>query len=65
MMFVFFAMIGLELMAEEIEEPFGLDCNDLATGDMAHNIKNNVFEILEVDEKFREPVKRELYEKVH
>ena len=64
-MFVFFAMIGLELMAEEIEEPFGLDCNDLATGDIAHNIKNNVFEILEVDEKFREPVKRELYEKVH
>ena len=60
----FFAMIGLELMAEEIEEPFGLDCNDLPTGDIAHNIKNNVFEILEIDDRHREPVKRELYEKV-
>jgi putative membrane protein len=64
-MFIFFAMIGLELMAEEIEEPFGMDCNDLATGDMAHNIKNNVFEILEADERHREPIKRELYEKIH
>ncbi|HLP11074.1 MAG TPA: bestrophin family protein [Flavobacteriales bacterium] len=46
--FVFFAFIGLELMAEEIEDPFGLDCNDLPTGDIAHTIKNNVFEILDV-----------------
>lgn len=45
--FVFFAFIGLELMAEEIEDPFGLDCNDLPTGDIAHTIKKNVFEILE------------------
>ena len=45
--FVFFAFIGLELMAEEVEDPFGLDCNDLPTGDIAHTIKNNVFEILE------------------
>jgi putative membrane protein len=46
--FVFFAFIGLELMAEEIEDPFGLDCNDLPIADIAHTIKGNVFEILEV-----------------
>jgi putative membrane protein len=63
-MFIFFAFIGIELMAEEIEDPFGLDCNDLPTGDIAHNIKNNVFEILEVERVQPTPVKREEYEKV-
>lgn len=63
-MLVFFAFIGLELMAEEIEEPFGLDCNDLPTGSIAHTIKNNVYEILEG----RQPasvVSNELYVKLH
>lgn len=46
-MMIFFAFIGVQLMAEEIEDPFGLDCNDLPTGDIAHTIKNNVFELLE------------------
>jgi putative membrane protein len=45
-MFIFFAMVGIELMAQEIEDPFGLDCNDLPTGDIALTIKKNVFEIL-------------------
>jgi ion channel-forming bestrophin family protein len=61
--FVFFAFIGLELMAEEIEDPFGLDCNDLPTGDIAHTIRNNVFEILEVRECVKEEP-QELYSKV-
>ncbi|RYZ48874.1 MAG: hypothetical protein EOP49_17560 [Sphingobacteriales bacterium] len=52
--FIFFAFIGLELMAEEIEDPFGLDCNDLPTGDIAHTIRNNVFELLEVHECTKE-----------
>ncbi|MEL6969072.1 MAG: bestrophin family ion channel [Bacteroidota bacterium] len=62
-MFLFFALLGVELLGEEIEDPFGLDCNDLPTGDIAHTIKKNVFEILEN----RKPVdmhERELYEKV-
>lgn len=63
-MFIFFAFIGIELMAEEIEDPFGLDCNDLPTGDIAYTIKNNVFEILEVEKVHHEPIKREEYEKV-
>lgn len=61
-MFVFFAFIGIELMAEEIEDPFGLDCNDLPTGTIAHTIKENVFEILE--SKKGEVKKSELYEKM-
>lgn len=63
-MFVFFAFLGIELMAEEIESPFGLDCNDLPTGDIAKNIKNNVYELLEVRDPEMVTAGRELYEKV-
>ena len=62
-MFVFFALLGIELMGEEIEDPFGLDCNDLPTGDIAHTIKNNVFEILE-DRSPAVEERKELYSKV-
>lgn len=62
-MFIFFTMLGVELMAEEIEDPFGLDCNDLPTGDIALTIKKNVFEILE-QEIVVEPATQELYTKV-
>ncbi|MCO6476794.1 MAG: bestrophin family protein [Phaeodactylibacter sp.] len=61
-MFIFFALLGVELLGEEIEDPFGLDCNDLPTGDIAHTIKGNVFEILE--SRTGAAVERELYEKV-
>lgn len=61
--FIFFAFIGLELMAEEIEDPFGLDCNDLPIGDIAHTIKTNVCEILEVRTAHKEAPK-EIYSKV-
>lgn len=50
-MLVFFAFLGLEMMATEIEEPFGLDCNDLPTGNIAQTISANVFEILEANHK--------------
>jgi len=63
-MFIFFAFVGVELMAEEIEDPFGLDCNDLPTGDIAHNIKNNVFEILDDKSSLTKAVERKVYEKV-
>jgi putative membrane protein len=62
-MIIFFALVGIELMGEEIEDPFGLDCNDLPTGDIAHTIKRNVFEILE-DRMTDAPREAELYEKV-
>lgn len=62
--FVFFAFIGLELMAEEVEDPFGLDCNDLPTGDIAHTIKTNVCEILEQRKAALNEPEKELYTKV-
>ncbi|MCI5080381.1 MAG: hypothetical protein MRY78_01745 [Saprospiraceae bacterium] len=61
-MFIFFALLGIELMGEEIEDPFGLDCNDLPTGDIAHTIKTNVFEILQ--DRKGSSREYELYEKV-
>jgi len=61
-MLVFFAFIGVEMMASEIEDPFGLDCNDLPTGTIAHTIKENVFEILEARKGHTEEAK--LYEKI-
>lgn len=63
-MFVFFSLLGIELMGQEIEDPFGLDCNDLPTGDIAHTIKTNVFEILEAKSGIGKIPTPELYEKV-
>lgn len=62
--FLFFAFYGLELMAEEIEDPFGLDCNDLPTGDISHTIKTNVFELLEVRKYDEKEAPKEMYSKV-
>lgn len=64
--FIFFTFIGVEMMAAEIEEPFGLDCNDLPTGDIAKTIKNNVFEILGVEppKPATQPTTADLYTKV-
>src|SRR5262245_39805330 len=45
-MLVVFALLGLELMAEEIEDPFGLDCNDLPTGTIAAMVRADVAELL-------------------
>ncbi|MHC5544527.1 bestrophin family protein, partial [Singulisphaera rosea] len=48
-MLIVFALLGLELMAEEIEDPFGTDCNDLPTGSIAAMIRSNVATLLEVE----------------
>jgi ion channel-forming bestrophin family protein len=55
--------IKLYVMAQEIEEPFGLDCNDLPTGDIAMTIKKNVFEILE-NEIPKQATPTKLYSKI-
>lgn len=44
--FIFYVLASLELIAEEIEEPFGYDDNDLPTKKIAENIKKHVEEIL-------------------
>ncbi len=44
--FIFYVLASLEVIAEEIEDPFGGDQNDLPTEKIAANIKKNVEEIL-------------------
>jgi len=43
--FIFYVLASLELIAEEIEDPFGNDDNDLPTKKIAENIKNHIEEI--------------------
>jgi ion channel-forming bestrophin family protein len=45
-MFTFFATMGLELLATEIEEPFGTDRNDLPLDDLADRIARDTRAIL-------------------
>ncbi|MBN8668139.1 MAG: bestrophin family ion channel [Chitinophagaceae bacterium] len=44
--FIFYVLSSLELIAEEIEDPFGKDANDLPTEKIAANIKVHTGEIL-------------------
>lgn len=44
--FIFYVLASLELIAEEIEDPFGNDANDLPTEKIASNIKKHVTEII-------------------
>lgn len=44
--FIFYVLVSMEILAEEIEDPFGLDDNDLPTDDLAVKIRNNVKEVL-------------------
>ncbi len=45
-MFIFYVLASLELIAEEIEDPFGTDTNDLPMARLGTMIKKNVDEIL-------------------
>jgi len=47
--FVLYVLASLELLAEEIEDPFGSDSNDLPTLEMSHTIKTNLKAIYELD----------------
>lgn len=44
--FMFYVLGSLEILAEEVENPFGTDANDLPTDDIAESIGRNVWEIL-------------------
>lgn len=44
--FIFYVLASLELIAEEIEDPFGADANDLPMEKIQKNIKKHVAEIL-------------------
>lgn len=42
---ILYVLGSIELIGEEIEEPFGTDANDLPTDDLAQTIKSNIQEI--------------------
>jgi putative membrane protein len=44
--FIFYVLASLELIAEEIEEPFGADENDLPLSKMAHSIQVHIHELI-------------------
>lgn len=44
--FIFYVLASLELIAEEIEDPFGVDANDLPTQKIAENIKKHIEELI-------------------
>jgi putative membrane protein len=44
--FVFYVLVSIEVLAEEIEDPFGKDDNDLPTDDLCKKIKANVEDLL-------------------
>lgn len=43
--FIFYVLASLELIAEEIEDPFGGDANDIPTARLARNIHKHVDEV--------------------
>ena len=45
-MFIFYVLASLEVIAEEIEDPFGMDTNDLPMERLSVTIANNVEDIL-------------------
>ncbi|MCH2229376.1 MAG: hypothetical protein MK105_03440 [Crocinitomicaceae bacterium] len=44
--FIFYVLVSMEILAEEIEDPFGKDANDLPTGELSIKIRDNVREIM-------------------
>ncbi len=45
-MFMFYVLVSMEVLAEEIEDPFGMDDNDLPTDSLCKRIEANVHEVL-------------------
>ena len=43
---VSYILLSVELIAEEIEDPFGRDINDLPTDELSVKIRENVREII-------------------
>ena len=67
-MAAFFAMAAMDVLAAELENPFGIDCNDLPTRAIAEMIRRQTHEILDVERHGHadiEPTAPALYTKVH
>ena len=48
-MLAFYFLMSVELISEEIEDPFGKDVNDLPLDEICVKIKKNVSEIVQVN----------------
>jgi putative membrane protein len=48
-MFGAYALLGLEMIGEEIENPFGMDSNDLPITQLSHKIRVSVHDLLRVE----------------
>jgi putative membrane protein len=46
--FIFYVLVSIEVLAEEIEDPFGSDANDIDTDGLVDKIKDNVVEIFSI-----------------
>jgi putative membrane protein len=53
-MIVFYTMVGIELIGEEIEDPFGTDPNDLPFDALEDKIRANIQELLSFEEDMEE-----------
>jgi putative membrane protein len=49
--FIFYAFASLETLAEEIEDPFGKDANDLPTDEIALKIKKATEDIFRLTKR--------------
>jgi putative membrane protein len=58
---VSYILLSVEMIAEEIEDPFGRDVNDLPTDELSYKIRGNIYEILSVEDQF-EPFDKSLFE---
>ncbi len=47
---IFYFLFSIELIAEEIEDPFGTDINDLPLDELAVKIRNNIREIFDTED---------------
>jgi putative membrane protein len=47
-----YAMVGLEIISDEIEQPFGTDNNDLPLEHLSSIIKTDVYETLQVTPEY-------------
>lgn len=67
-MAAYLGLAVMDVLAAELENPFGLDCNDLPTRTIAEMIRRQVHEIVEVEREGaddREPVGTPLFSKIH
>ncbi len=62
-MFTSFLILGLEILSEEIEDPFGAECNDLPLSEFNRSVERDIYEILELDHKVMPLEQPKAYEK--